>query len=252
MKELLVEMGLPLVQARQQFTSMDLLMKKDFYQMIEKTAEKYNMPDIIYGSFTLSYGYKNRYSAADYVYAMMALTEQIEHERTAECCFLDALECLSRNKNVKLEGGIVKAKILLNAIFKQVKTSLETQQIFSAGPFLYLILQEENILFSSPYGLTMLSKFMLNGYIAVSRSRRAKDLPLITCIPVDIHRDICLMIGIPPIGDDTKNLFGKAFEQAAIKSNAAISQDFFDTNIIQIKQSDCAKFIDALTVLLSS
>lgn len=245
-------MGLPLIQARQQFSSMDLLMKKDFYQMIEKTAEKYNMPDIIYGSFTLSYGYKNRYSAADYVYAMMALTEQIEHERTAECCFLDALECLSRNKNAKLEGGITKAKIMLNAIFKQVKTSLETQQIFSAGPFLYLILQEENILFSSPYGLTMLSKFMLNGYIAVSRSRRAKDLPLITCIPVDAHRDICLMIGIPPIGDDTKNLFGKAFEQAAVKSNSAISQDFFDTNIIQIKQSDCAKFIDALTVLLSS
>lgn len=252
LKELLVEMGLPLVQARQQFNSMDLLMKQDFYKMIERTAEKYNMPDIIYGSFTLSYGYKNRYSAADYVYAMMALTEQIEHERTAEVCFLDALECLSRNKNNILESGIDKAKVLLDAIFKQVKTSLETQQIFSAGPFLYLILQEENILFSSPYGLTMLSKFMLNGYIAVSRSRRAKDLPLITCIPIDTSRDICLMIGIPPVGDDTKNLFGKAFEQAAIKSNAAISQDFFDTNIIQIKQSDCPKFIDALTVLLAS
>lgn len=245
-------MGLPLVQARQQFNSMDLLMKKDFYQMIERTAEKYNMPNIIYGSFTLAYGYKNRYSAADYVYAMMALTEQIENERTAECCFLDALECLSRNKRHTLEGGIEKAKILTSAVFKQVKTSLETQQIFSAGPFLYLILQDENILFSSPYGLTMLARFMLNGYVAVSRSRRAKDLPLIACVPVDLSREICLMIGIPPLGDDTKNLFGKAFEQAAIKSNSAISQDFFDTNIIQIKQTDCPKFIDALTVLFSS
>jgi cell division control protein 45 len=252
LKELMVEMGLPLAQARQQFNSMDLLMKKDFFQMIEKTAEKYNMPGIIYGSFTLQYGYKNKFSAADYVYAMMALTEQIEHERTAECCFLDALECLSRNKKNTLEGGIEKAKVLLNGIFKQVKTSLETQMIFSAGPFLYLVLQDENILFSSPYGLTMLSKFMLNGHIAVSRSRKAKELPLITCIPVDLSREICLLIGIPPVGDDNKNLFGKAFEQAAIKSNAAISQDFFDTNIIQIKQSDCPKFIDALTVLLSS
>lgn len=249
--ELLVEMGLPLVQARQQFNSMDLSMKKDFYQMIERTAEKYNMNEIIYGSFTLQYGYKNRYSAADYVYSMIALIEQIEHDRTAESCFLEALECLSRNKKETLEQGIEKAKVLLDGIFKQVKTSLEMQQVFSAGPFLYLILQDENILFSSPYGLTMLARFLLNGYIAVSRNRRAQELPLIVGIPVDNIRGINLLIGIPPVGDGSKNLFGKAFEQAAIKSNSAVSQDFFDTNIIQIKQADCPKFIDALTVLLS-
>lgn len=252
LNELLVEMGLPLVQARQQFNSMDLMMKKDFYQMIEKTAEKYNMAEIIYGSFTLQYGYKNRYAAADYVYAMIALMEQIEHERSVESCFLEALEALSRNKKATLEAGIEKAKMLLDAIFKQVKTSLEMQQVFSAGPFLYLIMQDENILFSSPYSLTMLAKFMLNGYIAVSRNRRARELPLIVGIPVDTVRGISLMIGVPPIGDDTKNLFGKAFEHAAVKSNAAISQDFFEPNIIQIKQADCAKFIDALTVILSS
>ena len=252
LNELLVEMGLPLAQARQQFNSMDLLMKKDFYQMIEKAAEKYNMSEIIYGSFTLQYGYKNRYAAADYVYSMIALMEQIEHDRSAESCFLDALESLSRSKRETLESGIHKAKVLLDAVFKQVKTSLEMQQISSAGPFLYLILQDENILFSSPYGLSMLAKFMLNGYIAVSRNRRIRELPLIVAIPIDCVRGISLMIGIPPVGDDTKNLFGKAFEQAAIKSNAAVSQDFFDTNIIQIKQADCPKFIDALTVILSS
>lgn len=252
LNELLVEMGLPLAQARQQFSSMDLMMKKDFYQMIEKTAEKYNMNEIIYGSFTLQFGYKNCYAAADYVYSLIALMEQIEHSRSAESCFLEALDCLNR-KNIKtLESGIGKAKTLLDAIFKQVKTSLETQQVFSAGPFLYLILQDENILFASPYGLSMLAKFMLNGYIAVSRNRRARELPLIASIPIDSTRGINLMIGIPPAGDDTKNLFGKAFEQAAIKSNSAVSQDFFDTNIIQIKQADCPKFIDALSVLLSS
>ena len=250
--ELLVEMGLPLAQAKQQYKSMDLTLKKDFYHMIEKTAEKYDMNEIIYGSFTLNYGYKNHYAAADYVYSMIALMEQIEHDRTAESCFLEALECLSRSKKATLGHGIEKAKMLLDGIFKQVKTSLEMQQVFSAGPFLYLILQDENILFSSPYGLTMLAKFMLKGYIAVSRNRRARELPLIASIPVDTLRGINLMIGIPPVGDDTKNLFGKAFERAAMKSNAAVSQDFFDTNIIQIKQTDCPKFIDALTVLFSS
>lgn len=250
--ELLVEMGLPIAQARQQFSSMDLLMKNDFYQMIEKTAEKYNMGEIIYGSFTLQYGYKNRFAAADYVYSMIALLEQIEHGRTAESCFLEALDGLSRNNKSILEKGISKAKVLLDAIFRQVKTSLEMKQVLSAGPFLYLILQDENILFSSPYGLTMLATFMLKGFLAVSRNRRAQEKPLIVSIPIDAGRSINLMVGIPPVGDDLKNLFGKAFENAAIKSNAAISQDFFDTNIIQVKQADCPKFIDALTVLLSS
>lgn len=40
MSELLVEMGLPLVQAKQQFASMDLNLKKEFYQMIERWFNK--------------------------------------------------------------------------------------------------------------------------------------------------------------------------------------------------------------------
>ena len=162
------------------------------------------------------------------------------------------MDCLARNKKTILESGIEKAKILLSAVFKQVKSTLEMGQVFSAGPFLYLILQDENILFSSPYGLSMLAKFILRAFIATARNRRTRELPLIACVPIDLNRGISLMIGIPPIGDDTKNLFGKAFEQAAIKSNSAISQDFFDTSIIQIKQADTSKFIDALTHLLLS
>ena len=210
------------------------------------------MNEIIFGSFTLQYGYKNRYAASDFVYAMLAILEQIEQDRSAENCFMEAMDCLARNKKTILESGIEKAKVLLSAVFKQVKSSLEMGQVFSAGPFLYLILQDENILFSSPYGLSMLAKFILRGFIATSRNRRTRELPLIACVPIDLNRGICLMIGIPPVGDDTKNLFGKAFEQAAIKSNSAISQDFFDTSIIQIKQADCSKFIDALTHLLLS
>lgn len=249
--ELLVEMGLPIVQAKQQFNSMDLLMKKDFYTMVEKTANKFNLNGIIFGSFTLQYGYKNRFSASDYVYAMMSLLEQIEHDHTAESCFLQTLECLSRNRKEILQSGIEKSKQLHDAIFKQVKTSLESKLVHSSGSFLYIVFQEENIQFSSPYGLTMLARFILNAFITMPKSRKLRDLPLIASIPIDSVREINLMIGIPPVNDDTKNLFGKVFEAAAIKSHAAVSQDFFDTNIIQIKQGDCNRFFDALTVLLS-
>lgn len=250
--ELLVDMGLPLMQAKQQYNSMDLVMKKELYSMFERTANKFDLSGIIFGSFTLQYGYKNQFSATDYVYSMMSLMEQIEHDKTAESCFLQALEGLSRNRKEILELGIEKAKILLDTIFKQVKTSLESKLVNSSGSFLYLVLQEENILFSAPYGLTMLAKFTQQAYLSNYKNQKKKHMPLIASIPIDSSRGINMLIGIPPLTDDTKNLFGKVFEAAAIKSGAAVSQDFFDTNIIQIKQSDLIKFFDSLTVLLSS
>lgn len=250
--ELLVDMGLPLVQAKQQYNSMDLTMKKDLFSMMERAANKFNLDGIIFGSFTLQYGYKSRFSASDYVYSMMSLMEQIDHDKSAESCFIQALESLSRNRKELLEHGIEKSKILLDTIFKQVKTSLESKLINSTGSFLYIVYQEENVLFSTSYGLSMLARFLIQAYISLPKNRRTRDLPLLVSIPIDSAREINLVVGIPPITDDSKNLFGKVFEAAAIKSNAAVSQDFFDTNIIQIKQTDCNKFFDALTVLLSS
>lgn len=250
--ELLVEMGLPLAQAKQQFSSMDMVLRKEFYQMIEKLAEKYNMPDIVFGSFTLQYGYRNKYSASDFVYATTAILESIRMDRSPEYCFLEALDSLSRTNKITLDAGIEQAKLYLNAVFKQVQSSLQAHQIHSAGPFLYFLLNEENSYFSCPHGLSLLARFLLHGHVSVSRVKRAPELPLIVGCPIDLELGLYLMIGIPPVCEDSpKNLFGKAFEQAALKTNAVISPDSFETSIIQIKQSDLTKFLDGLTVLLS-
>lgn len=250
--ELLVEMGLPLVQAKQQYSSMDMVLRNEFYQMIEKLAEKYSLGDIIYGSFTLQYGYRSKFSAADFVYATIAILESIRKDRTPEFCFLEALDSLSRSNKQILDIGIDHAKTYLCAVFKQVQTALQSHQVHSAGPFLYYVLTEENSYFSCPHGLMMLAKFLLDGYVATARNRRAPEQPLVACCPIDLELGMYLMIGVPPVCEDSpKNFFGKAFEQAAIKTNAVVSLDFFETSIVQIKQSDLTKFLDGLTVLLS-
>ncbi|TMW51039.1 hypothetical protein DOY81_003909 [Sarcophaga bullata] len=250
--ELLVEMGLPLIQARQTFTSMDLVLRQEFYSMVERCAEKYGIPDVIYGSFTLQYGYRNRYTAADYVYSMLAILESIKKDKTPEDCFLETLDGLGRNHKDILNAGIEAAKLLHQAIFKQVQSSLEAHQIHSTGSFFYYILNEENTYFSYPYGLSMLAKFILNGHVAVSRSRQAPDLPMIASCPIDAERGFCLLVGVPPVREDSpKNFFGKAFEQAAQKCNAVILQDHFESSLIQIRQNDLTRFLDALTVLLT-
>lgn len=251
MHELLVDMGLPLVQAKQTFNAMDLVLRKEFYDKMEKFSEKYKLTDIIYGSFILQYGYCNKYSAADYVYSMLAILESVKKDRTPETCFLQSMDALSRSNKEILDEGIDICKQLLSTTFKQVQSSLELHAIYSAGPFLYYIMQEENPFFTCPYGLLMLARFLLRGHVAVSRNRRAQELPLIAVAPIDLSRGFSLLVGIPPVCEDNKNFFGKAFEQAAHKTGATISQDFFETAVIQIRHADCTKFLDALTVLLS-
>ncbi|EDW00201.1 cell division control protein 45 homolog [Drosophila grimshawi] len=250
--ELLVEMGLPLVHARQSYGAMDLILRKEFYSMVEKLADKYSIPDIVYGTFTLSYGYRSRYAAADYVYALLAILQSVKKRNTPEDCYMEASDALTRQHKQLLIAGIDNAKLLHAAIFRQVQSCLEAHQVHSTGSFFYYILQEEHAFFSYPYALALLAKFVLHGHVATTRARHAIDLPLIATCPLDATQGMCLLVGIAPVREDSpKNFFGKAFDQAAQKSKASLLQDFFEPSIVQLRQSDLTRFLDALTVLLT-
>ncbi|XP_071448319.1 cell division control protein 45 homolog [Hetaerina americana] len=255
LNELLAEMGLPLVQSRQKFSAMDLVLRKEFQTSLEKVSEKYGLSNIVYASFVLQYGFRSRFCAADVVYAMLALLEGTGKTKSASDCFLDALDCLSRSQKDILTGGIEKAKRLLECIFKQVQTSLDMSQVLSAGPFLYLVIQEgvlDSACFSNPHCLSLLASFALRAHVAISRSRRAPNLPLVISAPLDHAEGTCLILGIPPVSEDSpRNFFGKAFEQAAEKTNSRAVFDYFDTSCMQLKCEDRGKFFDALTSLLS-
>lgn len=56
--------------------------------------------------------------------------------------FLRFTVSLFRQKKDVLEDGIEKAKRMLTCIFKQVQAALDMHQVVSAGPFVYLVLQE--------------------------------------------------------------------------------------------------------------
>lgn len=75
LRELLAEMGLPLAQSKQRFSAMDLNLRQEFKEMVEKLASKYKVDSIVGASFTLQYGYKFKYCASDVVYSMLALLE---------------------------------------------------------------------------------------------------------------------------------------------------------------------------------
>ena len=56
--------------------------------------------------------------------------------------FLEALDSLARTRTEKMELGMKMAGKQLEMIVKQIQNVLDTKQVVSAGPFLYVIIQE--------------------------------------------------------------------------------------------------------------
>lgn len=254
LQELLVDMGLPLVQSRQKFCAMDMVLRKEFHSMIEKLAEKYNLDQLVFASFILQHGFRSKYCASDVVYSMLSLLESTGREKSNKDCFLEAMDALSRSKKHLLEEGIEKAKQMLTGIFKMVQAALEMQMVASAGPFLYVVIQEGALnakQFSHPHFLILFAQFVLQAYVMVKK-KKATSLPLIASAPLSFEEGTCLVVGIPPVVEDSpRNFFGKAFEQAAEKTNARAQLDYFDSSVMKLKTEDRSKFFDALSALLS-
>lgn len=253
--QLLADMGLPLAQSKQKFTSMDLQLRQEFHSSLEKLSEKYDLEDIVYPTFILRYGFTNNYSASDVVYMMLALLETAPKSKSPEECFHTALEFLPKPKKEMAEAGIGRAKTLFKVMFKTVQGALEMKQISSAGPFLYYIIQEGFLdwyMFSNLHVLSLLAQFLLTAYVSISRNRKATQLPLIVSAPRNLENGTCIILGIPPLCENSpKNFFGKAFEKAAEMLRCKTSCDFFDTSFFELPVRDRVRFLDALTAILT-
>ncbi|XP_050411374.1 cell division control protein 45 homolog [Patella vulgata] len=255
--EFLAEMGLPLIQCKQKYSAMDTSLKGNVKTLIQEHMAKYGLSiqDVVLPSFYAQYGFKSKLSATDVVYATASILEAIEKGKSSNDNFLNALDVLNRVNVPIMEKALENAKKQLIAVVNQVRTFLDMHQVISAGPFLYAFIQEgigDVKYFSKPQCLTRLARFTLEAHCSVSRSKRAKSLPLVLGAPLDIEQGTTLVIGIPPLelDDERKNFFGKAFEQAAASTNSRTLQDNFDSHMMEMKTEDRSKFFDALISLL--
>jgi len=275
LSEFLAELGLPLVQCKQKFSTMDLDLRSQILQLFEEKADKYGLEDITYGSYVANYGYRNKFCAGDAVYASLATMEQHTEScpdvggeggggagkrgaASPEKSFYTAVDGLSRSNIAILEKGIEKGRDLLGLVMKQVQNFLDLRLIVSAGPFLYTVIRDgspDSRQFSRPNTLGLLAHFTLRAHVSVtssgggggSSSKKVQSLPLVISAPLDEGKGTCLVLGIPPLGDRSrKNLLGKAFEQAARKTNCRYLLDYFDASVIQLKTEDRSKFFDGL------
>ncbi|KAJ7412048.1 Cell division control protein 45 like protein [Willisornis vidua] len=217
LQEFLADMGLPLKQVKQKFNSMDISLKENLREMIEESANKFGMKDLRVQTFSIHFGFKNKFSASDVVYATTSLMENIEKEGPETTNFIRALDSLSRGNLDKLHQGLDLAKKQLRAIQQTVASCICTNLVISQGPFLYCSLME-------------------------TKNKRCKLLPLVMAAPMDVEQGTVIMVGIPPETEssDKKNFFGRAFEKAADSTKSRTLHNHFDMSMVPFGSS-CQK-----------
>ncbi|CAB0017549.1 unnamed protein product [Nesidiocoris tenuis] len=251
---LLAEIGLPLKDSLQNFSSMDVTLRNEFFSMAETIANNYDIDELIYQSFSVSVCYGNNFfQASDYVYAMMCLLEDISKDRSRGNCFSNCIDSLSPHKYQLIVAGIEKCKKLFTSIIRLVQSMLDMKQIISAGPFLYFIINENTSdysLYCHPMSLALLARYALNACTTASNYRRYGSLPLIVSAPQ--ANENCLILGIPPVTEYVpRNFFGKAFDQALETINVQPILTYFESAAVRISTKDRPKFFDSLATILS-
>ncbi|XP_035826771.1 cell division control protein 45 homolog isoform X2 [Aplysia californica] len=205
--EFLAEMGLPLAQCKQQYSAMESTLKSEVKEKMQTFMHKYGLEiqDIILPSFTMQYGYKSVLCAADHVMMCAALLESIDKSKMLTDYFLDGTEVLQRSNQEKMDSGVDAAKHQLRSMVKQIQSFIDMHQIISAGPFLYVFIQEgaaDSRFFSHPQCLIRLARFTLEAHCNVTRNKRARILPLILGAPLMNEEGSTLVVGIPPLDTD--------------------------------------------------
>lgn len=251
-QRILAEMGLPLSESIQNFSSMDVTLRNGFTAMVESISEKYNLENMSYTCFVLSHGYRHCYQAADYVYALFGLMAACDVSTTScKTRFLEALDCLSRSKYNLLNLGIDKAKKLLIMIYNDAQGIIDLNQVINAGPFLYFVYNEgsNSKTYASPLTLLTLARYVLHFYASSTKNKRTTLLPLIAS--ASCSSEECIVLGIPPASElFPRNFFGKAFERSMDVVNTSAVTTYFDTAMVKIKKIDRPKFFDSLVTIL--
>lgn len=256
--EFLADIGLPLNQCKQKYSSMDVELRSHLKEWIEDASEKFGLDEIMYGSFTVQLGYKTKLCASDVVFAVSSTLEDTSDEtKSYSDNFLDALDSMSWSGPgiEKLHNGLELSKKHLVALWNQVHSLIGMHQVVCAGPFLYAHVREgapDVKVFSRPINVTRLARFVLNSYVIMSKNKRAATLPFVLAAPLDPEKGTCIVVGIPPVADGSrKNFLGRAFEMAAGKTKVRTRHDHCEPTVIEVKSEDRGKFFDALSALLA-
>ena len=254
----LAELGLPLSQCKQKFSSMDLELRNNIKQWIEDLSVKYQLQQIIGHSFNANRGFKNKYNCNDVALGARALLESVDRDKRHNQKFFDAIDCLSSNNVMLLEKGMDLAKLQLEAILKQVQIVVDARQIQILNDVLWYTIIPESMpdatLFCHPGCLNLLSQYILHALVATNpKSKKSIRLPLILIAPNPKRPGQAMACGVPPINSISNglNFFSTAYSQIKDKlRDCHIEHDLVDPCIAHLPYAQANSFLNELSLLL--
>jgi cell division control protein 45 len=182
---------------------MDSSFKNDFkmHFVSENIKEKYRFEEsqILVETFIASFGYCNKLTAFDMAYAVSALLENNEAQKSVSDKFIEALNCMNRDNLKTLEMAIEMSKVHFKRIFQQIQNFIDMNQIVASGPFLQVFLEEEshdNSHFAQLFTSKRLARYALQSYLALTKGKKVRNLPFVICMP--LNETTSLITGIPP------------------------------------------------------
>jgi cell division control protein 45 len=136
-----------------------------------------------------------------------------QEEGSSSSHFMAALDTLARTRTEKIEVGLKMARTQLEFIVKQIQNIIDMKQVVSAGPFLYVTIQEGTPnchYLCRPSTITHFAQFLLLAHVSCSLSRKAASLPLVLVTPLDSANGLSVVVGVPPVDNrNRKNFMGK-------------------------------------------
>lgn len=264
LSEFLVQCGQKLDACKTEYPSMPLSFRTSLIDNMEKVClgdlqDKYNVQELITRSFVLHCDIRKPLCANDFVLALRALLEYHNPKTkvTKKERFVRAIKSLSYGEFDSIELGCREAQLQLKSMFAQVKTLITTLKIIDAGMFLYVDLSDYSAIsrdFAQGDSLVAFARFLLSAYVsslATRVAKRASRLSLILFCPDYEKEGEVIVVGIPPVAQQTKrNLFFKAFEQAALDVDCEIRPDLSETNLVRIDAENKHRLLEQLKVLL--
>lgn len=260
----LAECGLSVRQCKQAYVAMELDFRSQLVDDVSKVClgesqYKYNLQDLLTRTFVMRCGFNKNFCANDIVLALKGLLESHDPNLTATEKFVRAIQSLSYDIDnfLHLEKGFGMAQEQLKSMFELVRTLITTVKVLDAGVFLHVDLQDQATLsnnFSMGDSLIAFSRYILNAHVSSRTTRlrrRAVQLPLVLLSPDPYNQDQVLIVGIPPIAQESrKNFFSKAFEQAAANIDCEFKPDISETNLIRVHIDQKNALLDQLKLIM--
>lgn len=255
----LADMGIPLIQCKQNYAFMDSKIRENLQSIVEESAEKFGLTAVRLQSFSAQIGYVHKLCASDIIYSVNALLEDdgaSSIDDLGDSAFAHALDAVAQLNSNSLKRGITLAKEQMLAMKNLICTFIKMGHVLNYGPFLYAVIREcDNEFPCSSIYMNYFTQHLLDTYhksLSKLKKDRVKNLPLIVSASLKSNAGSSIMIGVPPLAEESrKNLFGRAFLYSAKRTNSEVSHEFFDPCIITIKSEDLPKFLDALITIMS-